>query len=174
VGVAAAGLPIETRHRAVYAGIGIAVLLRILFAIFAVTLLHITGLLAGGGLLLLWVAWRMYRQIRLTARKAAGDETSIEPHFAKKFSSAILQIAIADISMSLDNVLAVAGAARNNIFALVIGLALSVFLVGAAAAWVARLTGRHGWIAWIGLAIVLFTALQMMLEGGQDIWRVIG
>jgi YjbE family integral membrane protein len=175
VGMAAAGLSTKKRHRAVYGGIAIAAFLRILFAIFAVKLLHITGLLAGGGLLLLWIAWRMYCEIRLRAPLFGSHMASVaEPHAEKKLSRAVLQIAIADISMSLDNVVAVAGAARDHLFALVFGLALSVLLVGTAATWVARITSRRGWIAWTGLVIVIFTALQMIVEGGQEIWRAVG
>ncbi len=167
VGVAAAGLSGKQRHRAVYGGIALAACLRILFAIFAVQMLQITGLMAAGGLILLWVAWKMYREIRRA--KNAGKDTSGIPPVAQKFSNVLLQIAIADISMSLDNVLAVAGVAHNHPTALVIGLALSVVFVGAAAAYVARLTARYKWIAWVGVVIVIYTALHMIWQGAHEI-----
>jgi YjbE family integral membrane protein len=172
VGLAAAGLPKDKRHHAVLAGIGAATILRILFAIFAVQILHITGLLAAGGLLLLWVAWKMYRDIRHLqhTNSASTPETDVPLPEPKKLSSAILQIIIADVSMSLDNILAVAGVARDHIMVLVAGLGLSVLLMGVAATFVTKLTHRWPWIAYIGVAIILFTALHMMWDGGHDIW----
>ncbi len=167
VGMAAAGLPKEQRHKAVLAGIGAATALRILFAIFAVQILHITGLLVAGGLLLLWVAWKMYQEIRaMQAGRHAGSHTKPA---AKKLSEAIFQIVVADVSMSLDNVLAVAGVARDHIAILVVGLALSVLLMGVAATFVAKLTQRYPWIAYIGLAIILFTAVNMIWDGSQQL-----
>ncbi len=171
VGMAASGLPEAKRHKAVLAGIAAATVLRILFAIFAVQLLHLTGLLAAGGLLLCWVAWKMYRDIRHAHRAKHAVETPGGLTSAKKFSSAILQIVVADISMSLDNVLAVAGVARDHLGVLAIGLLLSVVLMGAAATFVAKLTSRYPWIAYLGLVIVLFTALHMMWDGSHDIMR---
>lgn len=178
IGMAAAGLPGEQRHRAIVRGIIIAALLRILFALFAVRLLHIVGVLAVGGLLLLWVAWKMYVEIRHARRMHATINTINKPELAsetptavKKLSAAILQIAVADISMSLDNVLAVAGIARDHLVPLIFGLALSVFLMGIAAAVVARIITRHRWVAWLGLLIVLYTALTMIWEGGKDVFH---
>ena len=172
VGLAAAGLPERDRHRAVIAGIAAATVLRILFAGFAVQLLRITGLLAAGGLLLLWVAWKMWRDVRHAERvqqSAVIAQDVYQVAAPKKLSAAITQIVIADVSMSLDNVLAVAGVAREHIWVLVSGFGLSVLLMGAASALVARLTGRFPWIAYAGLAVVLYTALHMMWEGGRDL-----
>ncbi|MDP9128177.1 MAG: YjbE family putative metal transport protein [Pseudomonadota bacterium] len=175
IGMAASGLAAEHRHRAIVRGIIIAALLRVLFAIFAVKLLHVVGLLVIGGLLLLWVSWKMYEEIRrvqLVLAKKAGKiaATAAEPLLPhKQLSAAILQIAIADISMSLDNVLAVAGVARDHLIALIFGLTLSVILMGLAAAVVARIITRHRWVAWAGLLMVLYTALKMIWDGSQDI-----
>jgi YjbE family integral membrane protein len=171
IGMAAAGLPASERHRAVLFGIIAATALRILFAVFAVRLLHITGLLAAGGLVLLWVAWKMYRDIRHRMRLAGQAEMpdSSLTHPVKKLSSAIMQIVVADVSMSLDNVLAVVGVARDHLLTLAAGLGLSILLMGVASAGVARLTARHAWISYLGLAIVLFTALRMMWDGAKQL-----
>lgn len=187
IGMAAAGLPTGQRHRAIIQGVIVAALLRILFAVCAVQMLHIAGLLAIGGLLLLWISWKMYEEIRRGQRihrqksapatdNDAGDILSQEyaglaPH--KRLSAAILQIAVADISMSLDNVLAVAGIARDHLISLIFGLALSVLLMGVAASFIARIINRRRWVAWLGLAIVFYTALRMIWEGGQDVWRAV-
>lgn len=171
VGLAAAGLPKDKRHHAVLAGIGAATILRILFAIFAVQILHITGLLAAGGLLLLWVGWKMYRDVRhMHLTKQASTNSEVEVPQPKKLSSAILQIIMADVSMSLDNILAVAGVARDHVGVLIAGLSLSVLLMAVAATYVAKLTHRFPWVAYIGVAIILFTALHMMWDGSQDVW----
>lgn len=166
VGLAAGGLPKDKRHRAVLAGISTATILRILFAIFAVQILHITGLLAAGGLLLLWVTWKMYRDVRHMHRmKGQGNSEKTSQNIHKKLSSAILQIIIADVSMSLDNVLAVAGVARDHIAVLAAGLILSVLLMGLAATYITKLTHRYPWIGYIGVAIVFYTSLHMMWDG---------
>ena len=165
VGLAAAGLPAKDRAKAVFIGICAATVLRILFALFAVQILHITGLLIAGGLLLLWVASKMARDI-LRAKENLKTKEAI-PH--KTLSAAVWQIALADISMSLDNVLAVTGVARERIIVLVIGLLLSVFLMGAASSLVAKLTTRFPAIAYLGLGIVTFTAFHMMWDGYQAI-----
>jgi YjbE family integral membrane protein len=164
VGVAAAGLPEAERHRAVFGGIAFATVLRIVLALFAVRILHITGLLVAGGLLLLWVAWKMFRETRHARRMRAAKDAARR---SKTLTQAILQIAVADISMSLDNVLAVAGVAREHLWLLAIGLAVSVLLMGAAASLVARWTERHPWIVYLGIADVLYTAVDMMAEGLQ-------
>ena len=171
VGTAAAGLPPGKRHQAVLGGIGAATVLRILFAVFAVQLLHITGLLATGGLLLIWVAWKMYRDIRRTAQQRQGkaEEKGARKPLAKTLREAIIQITVADVSMSLDNVLGVAGVANNNVWILIAGLTLSIFLMGCAATLIARVTTRYPWIAYLGLAVVLYTALHMIWEGGQSL-----
>jgi len=177
VGLAASGLPPTQRHRAVLAGILAATTLRVLFALFAVRLLHFTGLMLAGGLLLLWVAWKMVREIRHRERSnslpprgaglgVGGVTHSHKPAASyKKLSTAIWQIVAADVSMSLDNVLAVAGVARDHIPILVIGLLISIFLMGAAATLIAKLTHRYPRIAYLGIAIVFFTALRMVWDG---------
>lgn len=172
VGLAASGLPATQRRQAIIAGITAATLMRIIFAVFAVQLLNITGLLAAGGLLLLWVAWKMYQEVRLAAIGHSKGAKGAKPP-AKKLSSAILQILAADVSMSLDNVLAVAGVARDHYVTLIIGLALSVVLMGAASTVVAKLTNRYPWLVYLGIAIVLYTALHMMWDGKQDIFTLI-
>jgi YjbE family integral membrane protein len=175
VGMAAAGLPAPKRRQAVIVGVAVATILRILFAIFSVKILHITGLLLAGGLLLLWVAWKMYVELRNfrpspfdplpASGRAPTDKTNLTH---KTLSGVIARIALADVSMSLDNVLAVAGVARDKLWILAIGLSLSVVLMGIAASVVARLMGRHRWIGYVGLATVLFTALHMIWDGRQD------
>lgn len=167
VGMAAAGLPKEKRHKAVVAGIVGATVLRIVFAIFAVQLMHITGLLAAGGLLLLWVSWKMYRELRHAQKIQPNSEAqeTKSPHEPKKLSSAIGQIVVADVSMSLDNVLGVAGVARDHIWIMVAGLALSVVLMGLASSIVAKLAARHSWVGYLGLVIILFTAVKMIWDG---------
>jgi YjbE family integral membrane protein len=167
VGMAATGLPTKERKKAVLAGVIVATILRIIFAIFAVQIFHITGLLAAGGLLLLWVAWKLYREIRHLLAIRTTDAKH-EP-LAKTLTATILQIAIADVSMSLDNVLAVAGVARGHLAVLIAGLSLSVLLMGVAAAYVAKLTARYPGIAYVGLAIILFTSVKMMWDGTQEI-----
>lgn len=167
VGLAAAGLPQDKRHRAVLAGIGAATILRILFAIFAVQILHVTGLLAAGGLLLLWVSWKMYRDVRHMQKKMKhmDDDSVPSQPVVKKISSAILQIIAADVSMSLDNVLAVAGVARDHMAVLVGGLAMSVILMGIAASYIVKLTNRFPWVGYIGVALILYTAVNMVCDG---------
>lgn len=168
VGMAAAGLPQDKRKHAVLAGIVGATVLRIIFAVFAVQILQITGLLAAGGLLLLWVSWKMYGELR-HAQKMRGTTQKVEETQAapKKLSAAIWQIIVADVSMSLDNVLGVAGVARDNITIMVIGLVLSVLMMGAASAVIARLAARYHWIGYLGLAVILFTAGKMIWDGAE-------
>lgn len=166
IGLAAAGLPPGRRPRVILVGVIAATVLRIVFALFAVQLLGIVGLLLAGGILLLWVAWKMGRELRSQRHSAAG-ETSAPP---KTFAQAAWQIVLADVSMSLDNVLAVAGAARDHLEALVFGLGLSIVLMGLAAGLIARLLSRHRWIAYVGLAIVLYVACDMIWRGAHDVW----
>ncbi|EYD75346.1 Integral membrane protein TerC family [Rubellimicrobium mesophilum DSM 19309] len=187
IGLAAAGLPKEQRNRAILVGIIAATVLRIFFALITTTLLAITGLLLAGGILLLWVCWKMWRELR------AGHE--VEEHAAtealtgvdlnadgsvaagvprKTFGQAAWQIVVADVSMSLDNVLAVAGAAREHLWVLVFGLGLSVALMGLAATFIARLINRYRWIAYVGLLIILYVALHMIWEGWHDVGEQIG
>ncbi len=172
IGLAAAGLPKERRARAILVGIIAATVLRILFAGIAVELLAIIGLLLAGGVLLLWVCWKMWRELRGpnqhdTEAALAGGSAHV-PH--KTFAQAAWQIVVADISMSLDNVLAVAGAARDHPVALIFGLSLSIVLMGVAASLVAKLLNRHRWIAYIGLAIILYVACDMIWRGGREVW----
>jgi YjbE family integral membrane protein len=181
VGMAAAGLPPVQRRQAIIVGIVAATVLRILFALIATYLLAITGLLLAGGLLLLWVCWKMYEELRLPheeqfATEALGDaDLNMDGTVAggagrKTLRQAITQIVIADVSMSLDNVLAVAGAARDHPGVLIFGLVLSVALMGAASAWIAGLLNRHRWIGWVGLLVILYVALRMCYEGAMELW----
>jgi YjbE family integral membrane protein len=168
VGMAAAGLPPAQRRPVILIGIATATVLRIALASVAVSLLAVIGLTLAGGVLLLWVAWKLYRELRSrpgAAACAAGAETAPP----KSFTQAAWQIVLADVSMSLDNVLAVAGTARNHFWVLATGLALSVALMGLASNLVARLIARHRWVAWIGLAIVAAVALRMIYDGSTEV-----
>ena len=168
VGLAVNGLPAEQRRRAIVFGVAAATLLRIGFALVTLQLLAIVGLLLAGGLLLLWVCWRMYRELR--RGDAAHEAADAAP---KTMRAAMFQIVLADLSMSLDNVLAVAGAAREHPWVLVLGLAISVVLMGVAASLVARLLERYRWLAWIGLAIVLYISCKMIWEGGHEVFTAL-
>lgn len=173
IGLAAAGLPADQRKRAILVGILAATVLRICFALITSQLLAIGGiLLIAGGLLLLWVCWKMYRELNVSpaqeeeAHEAlAGRDDGVARGPRKTFAQAAMQIVIADVSMSLDNVLAVAGAAMEHPTVLIIGLILSIALMGLAASYVARLLHRFRWIAWIGLLVILYVALKMLFEG---------
>jgi YjbE family integral membrane protein len=182
IGLAAAGLPKELRSKAIMIGIVAATVLRIVFALATTWLLALgPGLLVAGGLLLFWVCWKMWRELydggsHNDAAEAVSDEDinkdgSVAGGAPRKtFSQAAWQIVIADVSMSLDNVLAVAGAAKEHPAVLVFGLALSIALMGFAATYVAKLLNKHRWIAYVGLAIILYVALKMVWEGGHLIW----
>ncbi len=165
VGMAVAGLPPQQKRRAIVLGIAAAAVIRIGLAMVALELLAIIGLMLAGGVLLLWVCWRMYRELRPAGARHAGA-----PPPAKSLRQAVVQILLADLSMSLDNVLAVAGAADGDFVVLAVGLVVSVVLMAVAATLIAKLLERHRWIAWIGLLIVLFVAIKLMVEGGEDIW----
>lgn len=167
IGLAAAGLPPHQRHRAIMVGVVAATLMRIGFALIAVRLLAIIGLLLAGGILLLWVSWKMWRELQTQSHD--GNEGVANGATHKTFAQAVWQIVLADVSMSLDNVLAVAGAARDHLEALVFGLALSILLMGLAANLIARLLTRHRWIAYVGLAIVLYVALDMIWRGAIEL-----
>jgi len=175
IGLAAAGLPAAQRGKAILVGIIVATVLRILFATVTAQLLEVIGLLLAGGILLLWVCWKMWRELQemrqaLQAQAAAGASTEIPaPAASKTFRQAAIQIVLADLSMSLDNVLAVAGAAREHPGVLVFGLALSIGLMGFAANFIARLLKRHHWIAYLGLLIILYVALDMIWRGSLDV-----
>lgn len=168
VGAAAAGLPPEQQKKVIWFGASLALIARVAFALVATQLLHIIGLLFAGGVLLLWVAWKMWRELR--AQELLDSALDTDPALpVKTFRSAVIQVAVADISMSLDNVLAVAGAARDHPYILVFGLVLSIALMAVAAGWIARLIDRYRWIAYIGLIIIVYVALNMMWEGGHDL-----
>ena len=185
VGLAAAGLPAKDRARVIAIGIAAATLMRIGFAAVTVQLLQIVGLLLAGGLVLLWVAWKLWREIRaqreshqtgdaLAAEPGAGGKGEDEGGTAppKRMRDAIVQIVVADVSMSLDNVLAVAGIARDHTWVLVVGLVLSVAFMGLAAAWIARQLEHWPWIAYVGLAVIFYVAMAMIFEGWQEIAAV--
>jgi YjbE family integral membrane protein len=169
VGMAAAGLPRGQQHRVIALGIAMATVLRIGFALVTVQLLLIIGLTLAGGILLLWVAWKMYRELKKMRQRAADALSGDVPPKGKRFGQALVQVVLADVSMSLDNVLAVAGTARDHPWVLVLGLALSVALMGIASTIVARLLDRHPWLAWIGLAIVTVVALRMIYDGSNEV-----
>lgn len=181
IGLAAAGLPSEQRKKAILIGVLAATVLRILFAAVTVKLLAIVGLLLAGGILLLWVCWKMWRELRTShddeqeATEALSNSGSNSNGKAngkpgKTLAQAATQIVIADVSMSLDNVLAVAGAARDHFEVLVVGLVLSIALMGLAATFIAKLLHRHRWIAYIGLLIILYVALDMVWRGWLEVW----
>jgi YjbE family integral membrane protein len=168
VGMAAAGLPAEQRRQVILIGIAAATVLRIGLAFAAKFLLAIIGLTLAGGLLLLWVAWKFYRELRPGDHAEADGGESRQPR-AKTFRQAVVQITAADVSMSLDNVLAVAGTARDHPWVLVLGLLLSVALMGLASNFIARLLARFHWIAWVGLGIITVVALRMIYEGSAEV-----
>ncbi|MCK1514221.1 TerC family protein [Bradyrhizobium sp. 190] len=176
IGLAAAGLPEAQRKKAILIGILAATLLRIGFASVTVQLLQIIGLLLAGGVLLLWVCWKMWRELRTSHHPvqnlsaASSIDTSAAPGNQKTLGQAIWQITLADVSMSLDNVLAVAGAAREHPMILIFGLALSIALMGLAANFIARLLEKHRWIAYVGLAIILYVAIDMCYRGALEVW----
>jgi YjbE family integral membrane protein len=182
IGLAAAGLPKDQRNKAILIGIIAATILRIGFALVTTQLLQVIGLLLAGGLLLLWVCWKMWSELRsdhkhdLDAIEALGDEDVNKDGDVAKgaprktFAQAAWQIVIADVSMSLDNVLAVAGAAKDHPTVLIIGLVLSIALMGLAASFIARLLQKHRWIAYVGLAIILYVAGDMIYRGVLEVW----
>lgn len=172
VGMAAAGLAPDLRRRAIVVGIAAAAILRIVFAVFTVQLLQVIGLTFAGGLLLLWVAWKLWRETASSAAEDAHACAGSGP--AKSFRQAVVQIVVADLSMSLDNVLAVAGAARDHQGVMILGLALSVALMGLAANLVARLLGRHRWVVYVGLGIILYVAIRMIWDGSHQLMAFAG
>ncbi|OYX35320.1 MAG: tellurium resistance protein TerC [Caulobacterales bacterium 32-69-10] len=184
VGLAASGLEPKDRKRVILAGLAVAVVLRIGFALITTQLLAVIGLLFAGGILLLWVCWKMWRELReqqqhaeaeSALEHATGVDIDGEPgrvasrRKPKTFREAFIQVLIADVSMSLDNVLAVAGAAREHPAVLVVGLLASIALMGVAASWIARLLHKYSWIGFIGLVIVLYVALHMMWQGHREV-----
>jgi YjbE family integral membrane protein len=181
IGLAASGLPREQRNKAILVGIVAATVLRIIFASITTWLLAIVGLLVAGGILLLWVCWKMWRELRTTESESHAAHEALahrdldssggtaEGAPRKTFAQAAWQIVIADVSMSLDNVLAVAGAAREHPVVLIFGLVLSIALMGVAASFIANLLQRYRWIAYVGLLIILYVALRMIWEGAWEI-----
>jgi YjbE family integral membrane protein len=169
IGLAAARVPPRLRNKVIFWGLAAAVGLRVILAVIAVSLMKVIGLTLAGGILLLWVCWRFWRDISDTKPDEAAPHAPVA-----SLGPAITRIVLADISMSLDNVLGVAGAARNHLDVLVIGLLLSVGLMGAAANLIARLLERFRWISYLGLAIVLYVALSMIWSGGHDVLKAIG
>ncbi len=179
IGMAAAGLPAEQRNRVMLVGIAAATVLRIVFAGLTTQLLAIVGLLFAGGVLLLWVSWKLWREIREQGRHDAAEgekvlegESNVDMP-RKTLRQAIVQIIVADVSMSLDNVLAVAGASRDHPYVLIFGLAVSVVLMGAAAAVIAKALQKHRWIAYVGFLLILYVALKMMWDGGLEIHQAV-
>ena len=177
IGLAAAGLPEAQRKKAILIGILAATILRIGFASITVQLLQIIGLLLAGGILLLWVCWKMWRELhashhqpRMQSLSAASTMDASSGNRQKTLSQAVWQITIADVSMSLDNVLAVAGAAREHPTILIFGLALSIALMGFAANFIARLLEKHRWVAYVGLLIILYVAFDMCYRGVLEVW----
>jgi YjbE family integral membrane protein len=182
IGLAAAGLPKEHRAKAILIGIIAATVLRIGFASVTTQLLQIVGLLLAGGILLLWVCWKMWRELRSHSDQALGDEalgglnedgSAAGGAPQKTFAQAAWQIVVADVSMSLDNVLAVAGAAREHPAVLIFGLILSIALMGIAASFIARLLHRHRWIAYVGLAVIIYVAVEMIYRGVFEVLPVV-
>ncbi|OYW59648.1 MAG: hypothetical protein B7Z10_05310 [Rhodobacterales bacterium 32-66-7] len=185
IGLAAAGLPKELRARAILLGIIAATVMRIGFALVTTQLLAVTGLLFAGGILLLWVCWKMWRELSTphTAEDAgvealANADLNADGAVAtgvprKTFGQAALQIVVADVSMSLDNVLVVAGIAREHPAVMVIGLVLSIALMGLAASFIARILSRYRWIAYLGLLVILYAALKMVWDGWHELEPVL-
>jgi YjbE family integral membrane protein len=181
IGMAAAGLAPDMRRKAILIGILAATGLRIVFALMTTWLMGIIGLILLGGILLLWVCWKMYRELTTTEEQVHEAEEALEGldsnangriggrPGSKTLRQAVTQIIVADVSMSLDNVLAVAGAAKDHFWALIFGLALSVVMMGVASAFIAKLLHRHKWIAWVGFVIILYVAIRMVYEGADQV-----
>lgn len=182
IGMAAAGLDRHMRSKAIIIGIMAATVLRIVFALGATQLLQLTGLLLAGGILLLWVCIKMWMELRVTAEERAHGESALEGSDShcdgtirpdcpppKTLRQAVTQIIVADVSMSLDNVLAVAGAAHAHLGAMVFGLSFSVLLMGVASSFIAGLLNKHRWIAWVGLLVIVYVAVNMIFDGMDDL-----
>ncbi len=177
VGALAAGLPPDQRRRVILIGVIAALVLRIGFALIVTQLLQVVGLVLAGGLLLLWVAWRMWRDLRQPEQCSPGSEEILgDEHSglraAKSLTGAVWAVAVADVSMSLDNVLAVAGAAHEHPGIMIVGLVLSVALMGLAANLIAKYIERYRWIGFVGLAVIVYVALEMIWEGSHDVATV--
>ena len=169
VGALAAGLTTDQRRKVILIGVLAALVLRIIFALVVTQLLQIIGLILVGGLLLLWVAWKMWRELRHQGESTGSEEIQGDEHSglrpAKSFAAAVWAVAVADVSMSLDNVLAVAGAARDHPGILIVGLVFAVILMGVAANLIARYIGRYRWIGYVGLLVILYVAVKMIYDG---------
>lgn len=177
VGMAAASVPVEQRRRVIVWGTAAAVVLRILFALLTTQLLKIIGLTLAGGLLLAFVAYQMYRELRSHGQDEVTPEEALEKQASqhpKTVSAAVWQVAMADLSMSLDNVLAVAGAAKDHLGMLVAGLVISIIMMAFAANLIAKLIHRYRWLAWVGLAIIAFVAVDMIYRGGLQLASAMG
>ena len=178
VGALAAGLPADQRKKVILVGVIAALVLRIAFALVVTQLMQIVGLILAGGLLLLWVAWRMWRDLHHEGESFGSEEILGDEHAglrsAKTFSGAVWAVAIADISMSLDNVLAVAGAAREHPGILIVGLIFAVALMGIAANVIAKYIERYRWIAYVGLLVILYVAGKMIWDGWLDVAPALG
>ncbi|MCY7270923.1 MAG: TerC family protein [Sphingomonas bacterium] len=178
VGALAAGLPADQRKKVILIGVIAALVLRIFFALIVTQLLQVVGLILAGGVLLLWVAWKMYRELHHGGESAGSPEIEGDEHSgiapAKSFASAAWAVAVADVSMSLDNVLAVAGAARDHPGIMIVGLIVAVALMGLAANVIAKYIERYRWIAYVGLVVILYVAGKMMWEGFKDVAPVLG
>lgn len=172
IGALAAGLSADQRRKVIIIGIGAALALRIVFALMVTTLMELTGLILAGGLLLLWVSWKFWRELHHKGESKGSKEIQGDEHSglktAKSFAGAVWGVALADVSMSLDNVLAVAGAAREHPGILIVGLLFSVVLMGVAANFIAKAIKKHRWIAYFGLLVIVFVAIKMIYEGWAD------
>ena len=183
IGMAVVGLPAHLRGRVLALGIAAATVLRVIFALLTVQLLQIIGLLLAGGILLLWVSWKLWRELRTQSQQlhaarnigamAGGEPVDNARAPVKSLRAAVTQIIIADVSMSLDNVLAVAGVARDHVWVLIFGLALSIAFMGLAAAYIARILARNHWIGYLGLAVIVYVSLSMIYEGSLQVIGVI-
>lgn len=179
IGMAVVGLPAHLRGRVLVLGIAAATVLRVIFALLTVQLLQIIGLLLAGGILLLWVSWKLWRELRVQSQQqhaarnigamAGGEPVDNARAPVKSLRAAVTQIIIADVSMSLDNVLAVAGVARDHLWVLIFGLALSIAFMGLAAAFIARILARNHWIGYLGLAVIVYVSVSMIHEGSLQI-----
>jgi len=174
VGALAAGLPPDQRRKVIFIGVLAALVLRVVFALMVTWLLGIVGLVLAGGLLLLWVSWRMYRDLNPSALESPGSPEIIGDEHSgltakKSFAAAAWGVAVADVSMSLDNVLAVAGAARDHPGILIVGLIVAVALMGIAANIIAKYIERFRWIGWVGLVVILYVAIKMIWDGLHEV-----
>jgi YjbE family integral membrane protein len=174
VGMAAAAVPAENRRKVILWGISAAIVLRICFALITTQLLAVIGLTLAGGILLLWVCWKMFRELQSHGRDEIAPDEALNAKVGAAVATttigaAVWQIVVADVSMSLDNVLAVAGAAKDHPTVLILGLLLSVVLMGAAANVIAHLLHKYRWIGWFGLAIITYVALDMIWRGSQEV-----